>query len=170
MIRKANIADLDSIMAILKKIIKEMHSYGNFQWDENYPKAKDFAADIEEGNLFVSIRENKVIGFICINRDQPKEYQALNWSSTEDAFVIHRMGVSPDYRQAGIGTELVLFADEFAKSNGVAYLKTDTYSLNTMAQRLYLKCGYTFIGEMSFLGKEKPFYCYDKKLKLIIVD
>jgi hypothetical protein len=29
---------------------------------------------------------------------------------------------------------------------------------------LFLKCGYNFIGEISFLGKETPFYCYDKML------
>lgn len=29
---------------------------------------------------------------------------------------------------------------------------------------LFKKCGYKFVGEMSFLGKEFPFYCYDKLL------
>lgn len=166
MIRKASISDLDSIMEILKKIITEMHSYNNFQWDENYPQAKDFAADIEKGNLFVSVRENETVGFICINRDEPKEYKDLKWSSAEDALVIHRMGVSLDYRRGGIGVELVQFADELATRSGVKYLKTDTYSLNTKAQRLFEKCGYAFIGEMRFLGKEKAFYCYDKILEL----
>lgn len=166
MIRKAKIHDLDSIMEIVGKIIEEMHSYNNVQWDENYPQAKDFAADIEKGELFVSVRENKVVGFICINKDEPKEYEGLNWSSTEEALVIHRMGVSTDYRNAGIATELVVFANELSKSSNVKYLKTDTYSLNTKVQRLFHKCDYVFIGGMSFLGKEKPFYCYEKVLEL----
>lgn len=164
MIRKAMINDLDNIMEIVRKIIEEMHAYNNFQWDENYPQAKDFAADIEKRELFVSVRENKVVGFICINRDEPKEYERQNWSSNEDALVIHRMGVSTDYRNAGIGTELVGFADELSKNSDVKYLKTDTYSLNTKVQRLFQKCDYFFVGEMSFLGKEKPFYCYEKVL------
>lgn len=29
---------------------------------------------------------------------------------------------------------------------------------------LFKKCGYDLAGEMSFLGKEKTFYCYEKVL------
>lgn len=29
---------------------------------------------------------------------------------------------------------------------------------------LFKKCGFNLVGEMSFLGKEKSFYCYDKLL------
>lgn len=162
MIRKARIQDLERIMEILKKIVEEMHAYNNFQWDENYPQARDFAADIKKGELFVSERENKVVGFICINRDEPKEYEGLKWSSAEDVLVIHRMGVSTDHRKAGIGTELVGLADELAKNRNIKHLKTDTYSLNMKVQRLFQKCGYVFVGEMRFLGKEKPFYCFEK--------
>lgn len=165
MIRKAIINDLDSIMEIVKKIIIEMHRYNNFQWDENYPQAKNFTTDIEKGDLFVSVIENKIVGFICINRDEPIEYEELKWSSAEDALVIHRMGVSPDCRNAGIGSELVEFAVELSKRTGVSYVKTDTNSLNTKAQGLFKKHGYVFVGEMFFLGKEKPFYCYEKVLK-----
>lgn len=166
MIRKAVINDLDIIMEILQKIIVEMHGYNNFQWDENYPQARDFATDIEKGNLFISARENQIVGFICINGDEPIEYQGLNWSFTEAALVIHRMGVSSVCRHAGIGVELVEFAKKLSESRGVKYLKTDTYSLNTKAQGLFKKCGYVFVGEMSFRGKEKPFYCYEKMLDL----
>ncbi|MDR3585162.1 MAG: GNAT family N-acetyltransferase [Desulfosporosinus sp.] len=164
MIRKAKRKDLDSIIEILQKIIIEMHKDNNFQWDGNYPQYKDFANDIEKGDLFVSVRENTVAGFICINRDQPIEYRVLKWSSAENEFVIHRMGVSPCCRNAGIGAELIGFADELAKSFGVKYLKTDTNSLNTKAQRLFHKSGYSFVGEIWLSGKEKPFYCYEKSV------
>ncbi|MDR3542110.1 MAG: GNAT family N-acetyltransferase [Desulfosporosinus sp.] len=167
MIRKAMMTDLDSIMEILQTIIIEMHKDNNFQWDENYPKSKDFANDIEKGDLFVSVRENSVVGFICINRDQPLEYRILKWSAAENEFVIHRMGVSPYYRNTGIGAELIKFADELSISFGVTCLKTDTNSLNTKAQRLFQKSGYNFVGEIWLPGKEKPFFCYEKSLKYL---
>ncbi len=170
MIRTAVMTDLDSIMAILRKIISEMHGYNNFQWDENYPQAQHFATDIEEGNLFTSVRDDKIAGFICINRDEPLEYKSVKWSLAKAALVIHRMGVSPDYRQAGIGAELVEFARALSESTGIKYLKTDTYSLNTKAQGLFQKCGYVFVGEMNFLGKEQPFYCYERMLESPQVD
>ena len=156
--------DLSSIMTIIQKVIVEMHSYNNFQWDENYPQEQDFIGDINKGDLFVAIREDKIVGFICINRDEPEEYTGLNWSLVEDALVVHRMAVDPGLRKAGVGSELVKFADELAAANQVRYLKTDTYSLNTNAQGLFQKLGYAFVGEMSFLSREHPFYCYEKTI------
>ena len=80
--------------------------------------------------------------------------------------MIHRMAVSPDYRKVGVGFELVVFGDELAIKNNIRYLKTDTYSSNVNAQALFEKLGYIFVGEMSFLGKEKPFYCYEKMIEI----
>lgn len=166
MIRTATMEDLSRIMEIVQGVIVEMHGYNNFQWDENYPQVKDFAGDIEKGDLFIAIREEQIVGFICINKTQPSEYDGLKWALSEEALVVHRMGVSPDYRKAGVGFELVMYAEELANIKKVKYLKTDTYSLNTNAQRLFLKLGYLFVGEMNFLGKEKSFYCYDKALQI----
>lgn len=162
--RKAVIEDIKNVMEIIKETIVEMHSYGNYQWDENYPQEKDFLNDIQKGDLFVAEREGKLVGFVCINKVEPVEYNGLNWSLNDNVMVVHRMAVNPAYRKNGIGTELMKFADELALKNNIRYLKTDTYSLNSKMNRLFEKCGYKLVGEMSFLGKEKPFYCYEKVL------
>ena len=167
MIKVATMHDLNSIMKIVQGVIVEMHSYNNFQWDENYPQKQDFAGDIKKGDLFISVREGEIVGFICINMEQPLEYKDLPWSLPTEALVVHRMGVSPDHRKVGIGFEMVAFADELAVKKNLGYLKTDTYSLNLNAQGLFQKLGYIFVGEMNFLGKEKPFYCYEKSVGII---
>lgn len=165
MIRGAVLEDLETIMSIIKETIVEMHSYNNYQWDENYPKEKDFMDDIKKGHLFVEEREGKLVGFICINKVEPIEYKGLNWLLNRDAMVVHRMAVNPCCRREGIGTALMKFTDELALKNNITYLKTDTYSLNTKMDALFKKSGYNFVGEMNFLGKEKTFYCYEKVLK-----
>ena len=78
MIRKACLEDLKDIMEITKQTIVEMHSYNNYQWDENYPKEKDFTNDIEKENLFVIESEGEIAGIICINKAEPVEYDKLN--------------------------------------------------------------------------------------------
>ncbi|MBU5484079.1 GNAT family N-acetyltransferase [Clostridium sp. MSJ-11] len=166
MIRKAANEDLKAIMKIIKETIVEMHSYNNYQWDENYPQEKDFAGDIKKGDLYVIEKEGELVGFACINKEEPIEYNGLNWSLNEDVFVVHRMAVSSSHRQMGIGTELINFADELALKNNINYLKTDTYSLNTKMNTFFKRSGYDLIGEMSFLGKEKPFYCYERILEI----
>jgi len=164
MIRKATLEDIKDIMEIIKQTIVEMNSYNNDQWDEYYPQEKDFMNDTEKEELFVIEREGKIAGFVCINKVEPVEYNDLNWTLNETAMVVHRMSVYPAYRRNGIGTELMKFTDEVALKNNLRYIKTDTYSINLKMNALFVKCGYKLVGEMSFLGKEKAFYCYEKVL------
>jgi GNAT superfamily N-acetyltransferase len=164
MMRKAVMEDTKGIMEIIKETISEMRTYNNIQWDESYPQEKDFMNDIQRGDLYVAEREGKLVGFVCINKVEPVEYDELKWPLNEDCMVVHRMAVNPNYRRSGIGTELLKFVDELALANNIRYLKTDTYSINTKMNLLFTKCGYDLVGEMSFLGKEKPFYCYGKIL------
>ncbi|MFL0195869.1 GNAT family N-acetyltransferase [Clostridium sp. WILCCON 0269] len=164
MVRKAVMEDLRDIMEIIKQTIVEMATYNNTQWDENYPQEKDFMNDIQRGDLFVVEQERKLAGFICINKVEPVEYNGLNWSLSKHCIVVHRMAVNSIYRRSGIGTKLMKFADKLALENNIGYLKTDTYSINKKMNALFKKCGYEFVGEMSFLEKEKSFYCYEKIL------
>jgi len=162
MIRNARLSDIMGIMEIVKETIEEMHCNNNYQWDENYPLIEDFTKDIEAGTLSVFEVEGIVTGFICINKEEPLEYKSINWALNEDAFIIHRMAVRNNSRGTGIGAKLIKFADKISAENKIAYIKTDTYSLNIKAQGLLEKCGYTFTGKMNFLGKEKSFYCYER--------
>ena len=165
MIRKASLNDVDSIMDIIKSTVEEMKTYNNTQWDESYPQANDFIKDIESEELYVEAEGKEIKGFICINYIEPKEYDDLNWVSNSKTMVIHRMAVNPKFRQQGIATKLIKLAEQLALDNNVVYLKTDTYSINTKMNSLFKKCGFNLVGEMSLLGKEKPFFCYDKLLK-----
>jgi len=160
MIRKANSTDIDKVMEIVRETINEMHSYGNYQWDENYPKKDDFLQDITKEHLYVAEKQGLVVGFICINSIEPAEYREVAWSRKTPALVLHRMSISSAKRNGGIGLALLHFAEQLAQEKGIDYLKTDTYSINTKANSNFKKFSYTFVGEMSFLSKEKPFYCY----------
>jgi GNAT superfamily N-acetyltransferase len=166
MIRKANIKDLDQIMNIISDTVKEMKTYNNTQWDENYPQAKDFENDIKNEDLYVDELDGQVVGLICVNYIEPDEYLDINWAFDKKAMIIHRMAVNSNFRNQKIGTRLMKFAEELAKNNGVVYLKTDTYSLNIKMNSLFKKFGYKLAGQMEFLGKEEPFNCYDKFLDL----
>ncbi|KJR48843.1 putative acetyltransferase [Desulfosporosinus sp. I2] len=164
MMRIAELADIKQIMAIIQATIIEMRTYNNTQWDETYPQEKDFVNDIREGNLYVSERDSQLVAFVCVNKVEPDEYEELNWTSKNKAMVIHRMAVAPQHRRKGIGKELMKFAEDLSLQNNITYLKTDTNSLNEKMNVLFIRCGYTMIGEMSFLGKETPFYAYEKAL------
>lgn len=65
MLRLATMQDLTRIMAIVQATVREMHAYGNYQWDEVYPTEQDFASDITQGDLFVSEAEGQICGLIA---------------------------------------------------------------------------------------------------------
>ena len=165
MIRKATKQDLEAIMEILKESVDIMNQENNFQWDSAYPRRENFIDDIEKDSLYVTERDNKVAGFICINEIEPEEYATVTWSSQHPCMVAHRMAVRPNQRNTGVGTELMNYTEQLARDRGIYYLKTDTNSRNTKMNALFRKCGYTLAGEMSFRGRPEPFYCYEKHLR-----
>lgn len=162
MIRKATEIDIQKIMEIISVTIKEMKTYNNTQWDESYPQAINFSKDIDAGDLYVDELNDEIRGFVCINYIEPIEYNYIDWQSSEKAMIVHRMAVNPNFRNQGVGISLLKFSEELALKNGVSYLKTDIYSINDKMNSLFKKFGFKLVGEMEFLGKEKPFYCYDK--------
>ena len=64
MIRKAKFSDIDTIMSIINETVEEMKSYGNTQWDNNYPNNKTFIKDIKNDSLYVYEDDNYIKGFI----------------------------------------------------------------------------------------------------------
>ena len=114
MIRKAKISDVGTIMTIINETVKEMKSYGNNQWDENYPNSETFINDIKNDSLYVYEEDNNIKGFICIDCNQAAEYENLNWSLNEKCMVAHRIAVNTKFRNGGIATKLMSFCEELA--------------------------------------------------------
>lgn len=164
MIRHAVKNDVKNIIKIIDKIIVEMASYNNNQWNKSYPREKDFLKDINAKNLFICERHGKIAGFICVDRLQVDEYTDVEWSLKENFMVIHRMAVNPECRRMGIGSELLDFAEEYALENNMRYLKTDTYSINVKMNNLFKKFGYDIAGQIKIPGRTKHFNCYEKIL------
>lgn len=164
MIRKAQMNDLEGIMAIVAGVKEEMRAEGRAQWGDSYPLSGDFAADIAAQTLYIHETAGRIGGFVCVNAIEPEEYRDVLWSRNEKALVIHRMAVDGHFRKQGIGLQLMKHAEERALLAGIGYLKSDTYSLNPQMNALFKKLNYRFQGEIHFPGREKAFYCYEKVL------
>lgn len=164
MVRKAELDDLPQIMKIVADVKEEMHRAGNPQWDDEYPQEKDFRQDIENRDLYVKDNNGLIYGFICLNYSEPDEYHGLNWSLDDKCLVLHRMAVNSNFRNQGTGMLLMQFAEELAQREGVTSIKSDTNSANPKMNALFQKLHYRYVGEIIFLGRSKPFNCYEKIL------
>ena len=135
MIRKAKISDVGTIMTIINETVKEMKSYGNNQWDENYPNSETFINDIKNDSLYVYEEDNNIKGFICIDCNQAAEYENLNWSLNEKCMVAHRIAVNTKFRNSGIATKLMSFCEELALKEGIIYIKTEKATCRMLTKR-----------------------------------
>lgn len=71
-----------------------------------------------------------------------------------EAYCFHRvllgMGVDNSCRKQGIGEKLITTVVDFCyKNNNIDWIDLNVLSLNIPAKKLYLKCGFKIIGEIS---------------------
>ncbi|BDI32345.1 N-acetyltransferase [Capsulimonas corticalis] len=162
--RKAMTEDLESVMSIVAETVVEMQRYGNLQWDAQYPDRARFQQDVASEALYVVDFEGEVTAFVTVDEVQPDGYAGLNWSRNTPPLVVHRLAVSTARRGAGVASFLEQSICDLARHSGHDHLRVDTYSTNTAMQAFLLKRGYISVGEMSYRGRELPFYCYEKPL------
>jgi ribosomal protein S18 acetylase RimI-like enzyme len=165
-IRRAGLADIESIMKLVHEIVPVMRASGNFQWDDIYPNAEVFANDVALGQLWVADVDGVVGGFSAITTDQEAEYANVGWDINERAIVTHRLAVSINHRRQGIAEALMKQAEIVAIEQDIPILRIDTNSNNKATRLLFPKLGYEYAGEIGLNFRPNlRFYCYEKLLK-----
>lgn len=162
-IRSANIEDLNSLMEVTQRCIKNLDKQGIYQWDEIYPSKKDFHNDIAEQSLYVvtSNSEKNISGCICINELEYPGYEKANWAGSH-FFVIHKIIVDPLYENKGFGRAAMYFAEELAQSERKDSIRLDFFKKNLRANRFYQSLGYIIRGETLF--RKGMFNLYEKMI------
>ncbi|EZH66152.1 hypothetical protein DH09_09430 [Bacillaceae bacterium JMAK1] len=164
MIRLAGMEDLSGVVAIAKRATTLMNDEGSDQWNDEYPTLHHFAQDIKKQSLYVYVEE-RIEGFIVINQEFAKEYHQLSWRHLDtESITLHRLAVNPTVRNKGIAEMLFRFAETEALNQQLKSIKVDTYSLNTKAQKLFHKLGYSQVGELQTEAREEPFFYYEKAI------
>lgn len=163
-IRKAEMKDLDSVVAIFKNAIQVMNENGIPQWDEVYPNKEILMDDIIKGEMFLGEIKNEIASVCVINREYDEEYQNGKWNYSEATYsILHRLCVNPFLQNNGIGTKTLSQMEALLKEEGTESIRLDAFSLNPYALRMYEKLGYLKVGEAHF--RKGLFYLYEKKIK-----
>ncbi|UFT99803.1 GNAT family N-acetyltransferase [Radiobacillus kanasensis] len=164
MIRLAELKDLPAIMEVVSASVEVMNGQGNFQWDNTYPLAENFQGDLDKQELYVYEEDEHVLGAVAISEKEHSEYHEISWSSDAPAITTKRLAVHPEARGKGIADAFFRKAEEVSIDKGLRYLKTDTFSKNTYAQKLFARHGYTFVEKRLVPEKEDSLLYYEKKV------
>ncbi|MGB5555842.1 MAG: GNAT family N-acetyltransferase [Flavobacteriaceae bacterium] len=163
MIRQAKISEITDILTITKACSIQLIANGIEQWNEHYPSKATFETDIERNELYVLTIENLIIGTVVISTFMDEEYYPVQWLTKNDNSVyIHRLSVDPRFQGQGFAQQLMDFAEAYAKKNGHASIRLDTFSQNKRNQLFYEKRGYKKLGDIFLPMQSKlPFHCYE---------
>jgi ribosomal protein S18 acetylase RimI-like enzyme len=132
------------IREVFKKELGE-EIYHAFFKNWKAEKEAEVSAELKSGNGFVTISDNKVVGFISYKIDS-------NGNGTIGTNAVHK-----DYRRRGISSMMYNHVLECLKKKGVSFVKVITGGDegHLPARIAYEKVGFT---------SSLPFVCYYKKL------
>lgn len=154
MIRLANMNDIDDIMQCIYDARAFLKASGLTQWNGplGYPDIPTLVSDIENKIAYVCIRNNELCGVAIYAGVEPEYNSPLaKWLTSGDNYTtIHRIAVSNKYRGTGVGKELMLYAEEYAKGIGNSSIRIDTHPMNKAVLGLVTSLGYTNCGEIIY--------------------
>ncbi|NCC67273.1 MAG: GNAT family N-acetyltransferase [Clostridia bacterium] len=161
--RKAQSADLDRVFDMFTAVIAEMERNGIHQWDELYPDRQILAEDIEKNELTVGILDGEIACAYVVNSECDEEYENGEWKYPDTSFcVIHRLCVSPQFQNRGLGAKTVTHIETQLRKENVETIRLDAYTLNPYALRLYDRLGYVRVGTVEW--RKGRFWLMEKKL------
>lgn len=142
-LRKAESRDKETILKIVNCLHLDMP---NFVWGQN-----DFVArQIERGEYFVAEIGQKIIGVFSLRQRAKKMF-------------IETLAIDKDYRRQGIGTEVVEFAKNYTKENGLDALCACAFCEYNSAD-FYLNLGFSLSDHLGDYDKHK-YYQFELKIK-----
>lgn len=90
----------------------------------------------QESILFVAKQGEQYVGFVQL-------YPTFSSVAMKDAFILNDLFVINDFRQKGVGKQLMKKAFSFANDKGARFICLETATSNIKAQQLYEKMGMT---------------------------
>lgn len=142
-IRKSEMADLDILLKMYENARLFMTNHGNpTQWGNTYPPKTMLARDIEEGNSYVCVEQDKIIATFYFKKGRDDTYARIyegQWMNEAPCGVVHRI------TSAGTIKGAATFCLEWAFEQ-CGNLKIDTHRDNMVMQHILDRNGFTYCG------------------------
>lgn len=140
-IRKSTMKDLPAIMKMYEEARQFMRENGNpDQWGHTNPKEEWIIMDIEDGDSYVCVEEEKIVGTFFYKMGEDSTYNRIydgSWMEDSPYGVVHR--ITTDRRARGTASFCLKWAVE--KSGG--HLRIDTHEDNLPMKNLLEKLGFS---------------------------
>jgi GNAT superfamily N-acetyltransferase len=121
--------------------------------------------EAENKSLYIIRKKDICLGIITCGGKIPEVLHEVNWENKENnGFYISRICVHPRWRNLGIGSFLLSWAEEQARIKGFHSIKMDVTSNLTEGNLLIMKHNYKFAGNIFLDTQKSPINCYEKSI------
>lgn len=157
-IRKALMADLDSVMNIYAEARQYMKEQGNpEQWGEDYPQISLVEADIAAGKCYVCGSDGSIGAAFYFAVENDKSYDVIedgSWRNDRAYGVVHRIAVGENMHNHGIAGQCIAYAVAECKKQNIYDLRMDTHNANIPMQKFlekqdFRRCGKVYMEDGS---------------------
>jgi len=151
-IRKCQESDIVSTGAFYDKVITWLDAHINYpKWIYRiYPSEGSVREMVRSGAQYICTDDQTIIGAFVLSTDPQGNYSRGNWTCDlrEGSYLtLHAFAVEPDIHGQGLGSKMLQFCIEKARSEGYKALRLDIVPTNIPARRLYEKNGFQYVGE-----------------------
>ena len=142
-IRKTRKEDIPTIMDLYEKAKAFMRSTGNLtQWNNGYPTVEIITADIDNGNSYVFVENDEIVGTFAFIIGEDPTYRVIEgggWHSNQTYGTIHRIASSGKVK--GLAKSCFDYCGE-----KIDHLRIDTHEDNQPMQDAVLRYGFRKCG------------------------
>ena len=156
LLRLAKESELDTVM----EMYEDARSYEGCVWGDSYPDREILLYDYSEGNLYVYVSENKIIGAISVERDEALEKFKCWKIQDERRISFARVVIARDFLHQGYGKRMVEELLKILQARGHSTAQILVSPKNQAAMSVYRRLGFDFYDIVEAYGQE--FYLCEK--------
>ncbi|NSL86331.1 GNAT family N-acetyltransferase [Chitinophaga sp. Mgbs1] len=134
-------ADMDEIFRLYDEAIAFQKTRFHKHW-----KAFDrdlVAREIAAGHQWKIVQDGKIACVFVTAFSDPFIWGEKN---SDPAVYLHRIVTNPAFRGGSYVREIVKWAKEYGREQGLKFIRMDTWGDNQDLISYYVKCGFTFLG------------------------
>jgi ribosomal protein S18 acetylase RimI-like enzyme len=165
---QANLDHFGEVAELMQRATVALTAQGIYQWDEDYPSHAFILEAISDGNLYIFIVNEIIVGSVVLDEWQAPEWEAVPWQPTSSpVLVIHALAIDPFRQGQGYGSALLCACEQLAVEHGYGSLRLDVFEGNPVARVLYERHGYRRCGRIQIHSKSaghQMYACYEKLL------
>ena len=157
-IRKSGPEELEDLVAFYRRIIDQLHKRNSVvKWSmEVYPTRQDIASALKAGEMHAGTLEGRIVCAFRLGGND-ETYDRFDWPTAVppgEVSVIHLLAVDDDFAGRGFAARLVAYSADLCRKAGKKVIRLDVLKGNTPAEKLYLKCGFSFVTEQKIFYED----------------